>query len=104
MLRGDLSSETATRDLFVTSNDIRRIEVPNFNFYLNYICADALYQRGIEAEAIRLDRNDGPSVLHWVDRMREAGDLLAFKSSADAAPSVERTYPIRDDRVATRAT
>lgn len=48
--------------------------------------SDILNQRGIEAEKIRLARDDGQSVLLWVDQLRKDGDLLAFKSSADAVP------------------
>ena len=47
----------ATRDQFVTTADIRRI-----------------------------DRNDGQSILHWVERLREAGSLMAFKSSSNPVP------------------
>lgn len=43
-------------------------------------------QKCIEAETIRLDQDDGWSVLHWVDKLRAAGSLLAFKSSSDPAP------------------
>ena len=48
--------------------------------------SDILNQRGIEAEKIRLARDDGQSVLLWVDQLCKDGDLLAFKSSADAVP------------------
>ena len=48
--------------------------------------SDVHYQRGIESEQIRLHRNDGESVLQWVERLREDGDILGFKSSADPAP------------------
>ena len=43
-------------------------------------------QHGIEAEKIRLARGDGQSVLLWVEKLRQDGDLLAFKSSTDAVP------------------
>lgn len=34
-----------------------------------------------------MDRNDGQSVLHWVERLREAGSLMGFKSSSDPVPA-----------------
>ena len=40
----------------------------------------------IEAENIRLDKNDGESVLHWVEKLRESGEIIAFKSSTGAVP------------------
>lgn len=43
-------------------------------------------QRMLEAENIRLDANDGESVLQWVERLRESGEVLAFKSSTCAVP------------------
>ncbi|KZP22578.1 hypothetical protein FIBSPDRAFT_657372, partial [Athelia psychrophila] len=52
---------TPSRDNFITSQDIRRIE------------------RGIEAETVCLHPDDGKSSLQWVDRMRAAGELLGFK-------------------------
>ena len=33
---------------------------------------------------MRLAQNDGQSVLLWVDQLHKDGDLLTFKSSADA--------------------
>ena len=35
---------------------------------------------------MRLHRNDGQSVLQWVDKLRKADEILAFKSSADPPP------------------
>lgn len=33
-----------------------------------------------------MHRNDGESILQWVSRLQAAGDILAFKSSSQAAP------------------
>ena len=43
-------------------------------------------KRCIGAEKICLHCHDGPSILCWVERLWEAGDLLAFKSSSDPPP------------------
>jgi hypothetical protein len=40
----------------------------------------------IESEEIRLHPNDGESVVQWVEHLRKAGEILAFKSGADPAP------------------
>ena len=40
----------------------------------------------IEAENIRLDKDDGESVLHWVEKLQESGEIIAFKSSTGAVP------------------
>lgn len=40
----------------------------------------------IEAESIRLDKDDGESVFEWVEKLRETGEILAFKSSTGAIP------------------
>ena len=33
-----------------------------------------------------MHRNDGESVLQWVDCLQKSGEILAFKSSAEPAP------------------
>lgn len=43
-------------------------------------------KRCIEAKKICLHHHDRPSILCWVERLQEAGDLLAFKSSSDPPP------------------
>ena len=45
------------------------------------------YQKAIESETIRLHRDDGQSILLWVERLRRTGDLLTFKSSSDKPPT-----------------
>jgi len=45
------------------------------------------FQKGLEAEKIRLDRDDGKSVLNWVSRLQEKGEILGFKKSSDPPPS-----------------
>lgn len=47
---------------------------------------DVRYQQVIESEQIRLHRNDGESVLQWVERLHSEREILGFKSSADSAP------------------
>lgn len=44
-------------------------------------------QKLIEAEKVRFHSDDGQSVLHWVEQLRESGELLGFKSSVDAPPA-----------------
>ncbi|KAJ7491810.1 hypothetical protein B0H11DRAFT_1629894, partial [Mycena galericulata] len=58
----------AARTEFIQFRDIRRI------------------QKGIEAETIRLDPDDGRSTLRWVTILRAKGFLLGFKSKADPPP------------------
>ncbi|KAF7371998.1 SWIM-type domain-containing protein [Mycena venus] len=53
---------------FIELRDIRRIE------------------KEIEAEAIRLHPDDGQSTTLWVQRLRDKGHLLAFKSKTDPVP------------------
>jgi hypothetical protein len=36
---------------------------------------------------ICLHRDDGQSILLWVERLQRTGDLLAFKSSSDKPPT-----------------
>ncbi|GJE88758.1 MULE and SWIM domain-containing protein [Phanerochaete sordida] len=42
--------------------------------------------KGIEAESIRLHRDDGISMLRWVEKLRETGSVLAFKSVNSPPP------------------
>lgn len=56
------------RNLFITKADIRAIQV------------------GIEAEEVRLAKDDASSTLAWVERLRAEGSLLGFKAVADLAP------------------
>ena len=56
------------RDDFIVLADVRRIE------------------KSIEAETIRLDRDDGKSIEAWVERLRTDGSLLEYKSLASPAP------------------
>ncbi|KAF7372423.1 SWIM-type domain-containing protein [Mycena venus] len=58
----------ASRMEFIELRDIRRIE------------------KEIEAEAIRLHPDDGQSTILWVQRLRNKGHLLAFKSKTDPVP------------------
>lgn len=64
-----ISDEKAHRNEFITLADIRRIE------------------KGIEAEDIRLDRNDGVSTFRWAENLRSRGHLLGYKSTSCAVPS-----------------
>ena len=41
----------------------------------------------IEAKNIRLDKDNGKSMLHWVEKLRESGEIIAFKSSMGAVPN-----------------
>ena len=56
------------RNDFITLADVRRIE------------------KAIEAEAIRLEHDDGKSVFLWAEKLRVADSLLGFKSCACPAP------------------
>ncbi|KAF7372137.1 hypothetical protein MVEN_00072600 [Mycena venus] len=58
----------ASRMEFIELRDIRRIE------------------KEIKAEAIRLHPDDGQSTTLWVQRLRDKGHLLAFKSKTDPVP------------------
>ncbi|KAF7372258.1 SWIM-type domain-containing protein [Mycena venus] len=59
----------ASRMEFIELRDIRRIE------------------KEIEAEAIRLHPDDGQSTILWVQRLRDKGHLLTFKSKTDPVPT-----------------
>ncbi|TDL18073.1 hypothetical protein BD410DRAFT_681469, partial [Rickenella mellea] len=50
------------RNDFITLREIRQI------------------QKDIEAETVRLSREDGVSCIKWAEKLRESGDLLAFKA------------------------
>ena len=56
------------RNDFIVLADVRRIE------------------KAIEAEDIRLDRDDGKSAFHWAEKLRASQSLLCFKSRACPAP------------------
>ena len=56
------------RNDFITLADVRRIE------------------KAIEAEAVRLERDDGKSVFLWAEKLRAADGLLGFKSCICPAP------------------
>ncbi len=43
-------------------------------------------EKAIEAETVRLNRDDGKSVFLWVDRLRASDSLLGFKSRVCSAP------------------
>jgi hypothetical protein len=43
-------------------------------------------EKAIEAETIRLERDDGKSVFLWAEKLRGVDSLLGFKSCACAAP------------------
>jgi hypothetical protein len=60
---------TAVRTDFIQLRDIRRIE------------------KEIEAEHIQLHSDDGRSTLLWVERLRDKGHLLGFKSKTDPPPA-----------------
>ena len=47
----------------------------------------------LEAENIRLDKDDGKSMLHWVDKLWESGEIIAFKSSISAIPEGSALAP-----------
>jgi len=59
----------ALRDELVTLADVRRI------------------QKGVEAETVRLDRDDGKSIFKWAERLRTKGHLLGFKSISCPVPA-----------------
>ena len=82
-----LSTKVPKRENFLTSRDILRIEVSfSFKGSLIRLIIQMVYSDSIEAEKIRLHRNDGESVLQWVARLRDTGDILAFKSSSSDPP------------------
>jgi len=56
------------RNEFITLADVRHIE------------------KAIEAESVRLERDDGKSVFLWAERLRAADRLLGFKSCACPVP------------------
>jgi len=56
------------RNDFITLADVLRIE------------------KAIEAEGVRLERDDGKSVFLWAERLRAADSLLGFKSCACPVP------------------
>ncbi|KAK6988248.1 hypothetical protein R3P38DRAFT_2804725 [Favolaschia claudopus] len=58
----------ASRTEFIQLRDIRRM------------------QKEIEAETVRLHKDDGVSTLQWVERLRANGHLLGFKSKTDPPP------------------
>ncbi|KAK7055933.1 hypothetical protein R3P38DRAFT_2761082 [Favolaschia claudopus] len=58
----------ASRTEFIQLRDIRRI------------------QKDIEAETVRLHKDDGQSTLQWVEKLRADGHLLGFKSKTDPPP------------------
>lgn len=67
--QGQASSALAPhRNDFITLADIRRIE------------------KAIEAETVRLERDDGKSVFLWAERLRAMDSLLGFKSCVCVAP------------------
>jgi hypothetical protein len=57
---------------FIMLADVRRIE------------------KAIEAESVRLERDDGKSVFLWAERLRAMDSLLGFKSCACVAPPESR--------------
>ena len=69
---GDLQdlSNHASRNDFIMLVDVRRIE------------------KLIEAEEIRLNRDDGQSILAWTCRLQAHGHLLGFKSVLDPPPTI----------------
>lgn len=63
-----LQKEDTSRHHFCTRADVRRIE------------------KMIEQDTVRLAPQDGPSVLKWIKRLREAGHYVEFKSSYGPPP------------------
>ena len=76
---------TQTCDDFITSSDIRRIEVREVSPFGPNSCLIQVIglKCGIEFEEIQLHQNDGQSVLNWVERLHKEGSILGFKSSMD---------------------
>ena len=70
MLQQRLGSnfQNPTRNNFITLSDIRRIE------------------KGIEAEKIRFNPDDGISVAQWAAKLHSADSLLGFKSRLCPVP------------------
>ena len=70
MLQQRLGSnfQNPTRDNFITLSDIRHIE------------------KGIEAEKIRFNPDDGISVAQWAAKLHSADSLLGFKSRLCPVP------------------
>lgn len=64
----NLKNRKVTRTDFVTRADVRAIEV------------------AIEAETVRLAKNDGDSVRLWVERLIASDSLLGFKACNDTLP------------------
>ncbi|KAJ3529131.1 hypothetical protein NMY22_g9127 [Coprinellus aureogranulatus] len=72
---GNLRSQQPRRTYFVTRADVRRIE------------------KKIEEEKIRLSKQDGSSVAHWVEQLRSEGHHVFFKASCDPAPAGSNLDP-----------
>ncbi|PPQ68734.1 hypothetical protein CVT24_007561 [Panaeolus cyanescens] len=64
-----LSSTQVSRNDFITRQDIRRIE------------------KTIEMEIIRLSKQDGASLLRWVENLKAAGHFVLLKACNEPAPS-----------------
>lgn len=62
------SQAASKRDEFVTMGDVLRI------------------QKMIDAESIRKHRDDGCSVVLWVEELQKEGSLLAFKGTRQPPP------------------
>ncbi|KAH6914608.1 hypothetical protein BKA70DRAFT_1093747, partial [Coprinopsis sp. MPI-PUGE-AT-0042] len=71
----------------VTSNVFAN--VADHKFHRNAFCTAAdvrRIQKSIEAEMVRLAKQDGPSVVAWVQKLRAAGHYVFLKSRSDAPP------------------
>ena len=64
----NLENKGTSRRHFCTRADVCRIE------------------KMIEQDTVRLAPQDGPSVLKWIERLREAGHYVEFKGSYDPPP------------------
>lgn len=62
------AESTSHRNDFIILADVCRIE------------------KAIEAETVRLNRDDGKSVFAWADQLRASDSLLGFKSRACSVP------------------
>ncbi|KAH6876472.1 hypothetical protein BKA70DRAFT_1478441 [Coprinopsis sp. MPI-PUGE-AT-0042] len=71
----DPTTHSLSRNSFATAANVRQI------------------QKSIEAEVVRLAKQDGASVLEWVKRLREKGFFVDIKASTDAAPENSNLDP-----------